>query len=344
MSTPGQQRGFPPTTAGDFAPEETGRAPAFPGRSRARQASLPSADCLGVRHKITCILVFALFVTKLCGESAPLFRKRVSEVQLTLVATDQNDRPLMTLAPTDITVLEDGQAIPQFELRPAADLPLRVAVVIDLSDSNQKAWTAVKNTLVGSLGGWMRPRDQMLVVEFNSKTVMQTPVKDPTQLESALERPDSNHGLTALYDTIYQVCDHPIFKRADEPVRSALILFSDGEDDLSLHGLGDAIARAELNGVSLYTISAHNPRQASAGDTVLHELASATGGRDFVVGDAVRLQQSLSAIRDELRNSYFLYYRPLNDQQARGFRRVRVVPARAGGARIRSRAGYFTQR
>ena len=123
-----------------------------------------------------------------------------------------------------------------------------------------------------------------------------------------------------------------------------MILFSDGEDDLSLHGLGDAIARAELNGVSIYTVSSHDPRKTSQGDAVLRELANSTGGRDYVVSDAARLQQSLSAIRDELRSSYFLYYRPPNDQGVKGFRKVHVVPVREGGARVRSRAGYFTER
>ena len=320
------------------------RAQALPAIFRTRKALLPRADCLGVRQKIVAILIFTFFVTNVCGESAPVFRKRVSEVRLTLVATDQNDRPLSTLAPGDITVLEDGQAIPNFELRPAADLPLRVAVVIDLSDSTQKAWATVRSTLARSLAEWMRPRDQVLVVAFNSKTVMERTVSQPAQLEAALERPDANAGLTALYDTIYQVCDQAIFKGDVEPVRSAVILFSDGEDDLSLHGLADAIARAELNGVSIYTISSHNPRRPSAGDAVLHELATSTGGRDFVVSDAARLQQSLSAIRDELRSSYFLYYRPPNDQEVKGFRRVHVVPASEGGTRVRSRTGYFTKR
>jgi signal transduction histidine kinase len=45
----------------------------------------------------------------------------VSEVRLTLVATDRNDRHLPNLSPADIVVLEDGQPIPHFELRPAGD-------------------------------------------------------------------------------------------------------------------------------------------------------------------------------------------------------------------------------
>ncbi len=80
-----------------------------------------------------------------------LLWKRVSEVRLTLVATDRNNRPMPNLSPTDITVLDDGRPVPNFELRSAADLPLRLAIVLDLSDSTQKAWTAIRGALVHTL-------------------------------------------------------------------------------------------------------------------------------------------------------------------------------------------------
>jgi hypothetical protein len=57
-------------------------------------------------------LTLAVLVANFTGESPPLIRKRVSEVQFTLVATDRNDRPLPSLSPADITVLEDGHPIP----------------------------------------------------------------------------------------------------------------------------------------------------------------------------------------------------------------------------------------
>jgi len=72
------------------------------------------------------------------AESGFLVRKRVSEVQFMLVATDQHNRPLTTLTPADIVVFEDGRPVPNFELRSAAALPLRLGILLDLSDSNAK--------------------------------------------------------------------------------------------------------------------------------------------------------------------------------------------------------------
>jgi len=104
-----------------------------------------------------------------CAGPETIIQKRVSEVRLTLVATDQNDRPVETLSPSDITVLEDGQPVSRFELRTAADLRLRIAIVIDLSDSTRKSWATVRTALGNSLQDVMRPDDEVVVLAFDFK-------------------------------------------------------------------------------------------------------------------------------------------------------------------------------
>lgn len=308
---------------------------------QARKADPLRADGQGVRHITGVLLLFA--ISSLAAWSAGpeiIIQKRVSEVQLTLVATDLNDRPMDTLSPSDITVLEDGRPVPRFELRTAADLRLRVAVVIDLSDSTRKSWAAVRRALGKALQDVMRSDDEVMVLAFNSRIELERWVNSPGELESALTDPGSG-GLTALYDALYQICGRSVFAADGQPHRSALILFSDGEDDLSLHGLSDTIARAEMAGVAIYTVASHNPKKKTQGDVVLHDLAAATGGKDFVVKDAVQLEKALAEINGELRSSYLLYYRASEQPGVRTFRRVHVIPTQ-GGAHVRSREGYYT--
>ena len=308
----------------------------------ARKAEALRADSLDVRHNIAALLFIPLFsLTGWCAEPGTVIQKRVSEVQLMVVATDQNDRPLATLSPADITVLEDGQPVPRFELRTGTDLGLRVAIVIDLSDSTRRSWTTVRAALARSMREVIRPEDELLVLTFNSSIELERRVADPADLEAVLADPGSG-GLTALYDAIYQACGRPVFASDGKPHRSALILFSDGEDDLSLHGMEDAIARAERAGVAIYTITTHSPKKKTNGDAVLHNLAEATGGRDFIVKDQAQLDSALSEIDGELRTSYLLYYRASEQPGLRTFRRVHVIPSVGGRARVRSRSGYFT--
>ena len=292
--------------------------------------------------QITVVLLLLAGSTLAAWSAGPeiVIQKRVSEVQLTLVATDQNDRPMDILSPSDITVLEDGQPVPRFELRTAADLRLRVAILIDLSDSTRKSWATVRTALRKALQDVIRPNDEVMVLAFNSRIELERRVDTPSELETVLADQASG-GLTALYDAIYRTCGRSVFAADGQPHRSALILFSDGEDDLSLHGLSDTIARAEMAGVAIYTVTHHNPKKKTAGDVVLHGLAAATGGKDFVVKDADHLEKALAEINRELRNSYLLYYRASEQPGVRTFRRVHVIPTQ-GGAHVRSREGYYT--
>ena len=294
-----------------------------------------------MRHKLTLLFTLLLLVPNFAGETTPRLRKRVSEVRLALVATDQNNRPLPNLSPADITVLDDGRPISHFELRSAADLPLRLGIVLDLSDSTRESWASVRSALIDSLQQVLRPKDEILVLTFSSEIAMQRILTDPAQLDSTLQNPTAG-GLTALYDSIYRTCDHTLFNTDAEPHRSAIILFSDGEDNLSRHSLNEAIAKAQLTGIAIYTLVNHKAKKVKQGDFVLHDLATATGGRDFVVKDARDLQAALSAINGELRSSYLLYYRPPDESGVRTFRRVFVLPTQTNGSHLRSRTGYFT--
>ncbi len=277
----------------------------------------------------------------LAADSVFLVRKRVSEVQFMLVATDLHNRPLAHLSPADIRVLEDGRPVPNFELRSAATLPLRVEILLDLSDSNEKSWANVKNALVRSVEDLMRPKDELLVVGFSSKIEFEHTVSDPRELGEVLANPHTG-GLTSLYDAIYHGCDEPLFGDQREPHRSAMILLSDGEDDLSMHGLNDAIMRAERRGISIYTVTTRNGKKSTPGEAVLRDLATNTGGRDYIAKNTEQFRDALSAINEELRSSYLLYYRVPETMGTNTFRRVDVIPTQSNGSQMRSRAGYFT--
>ena len=329
--------------AGRWArPRIWGSSPPLLGFLQAPKASALCADGQGVRQKLA-VLLLVPWLTLASSAAGPeaVIHKRVSEVQFTLVATDENNRPRPNLSPNDILVLENGEPVSRFDLRSAADLPLRIGIVLDMSDSTLKSWAIVRSALLQSLQNLMRPEDTLLVIAFNSKIQLERSLNSPAQLAATLQNPPMG-GLTALYDALYRACDHPLFAADREPHRSALILFSDGEDDLSLHGAGEAIARAQRNGIAIYTVAAHNPRKPSSGDLVLKQFAKTTGGRDFIVKDESQLQDALFTINSELRGSYLLYYHVSDEEGRGGFRRVRVIPAQDETLRVRSREGYFT--
>jgi Ca-activated chloride channel family protein len=298
------------------------------------------AFCGGPSRSALLLLTLVLPASGPQAQGPPLVRKRVNEVRLTLVVTDRNERPLPSLSPRDIRVLDDGLPVSEFDLSPANDLPLRVAILLDVSDSTRESWGLEREAVTESFQRLFRTGDQLLLLAFSNKIELERSINDPVQLDSVLQPPVSG-GLTAMFDAVIHACGHSMFQAGTEPQRRALILISDGEDNLSVHGLNDAVERAEATGLFIYTIARHDPKRLRAGDQVLQRLAVSTGGRDFVVKDANQLNAALRAVNRELRSSYLLFYRSPDRPGNRGFRRVEVIPSRGAGLRVRSRAGYF---
>jgi Ca-activated chloride channel homolog len=304
--------------------------------------SSKSADGVGEMKRTVFLLLVHILAINAVSSDPTIIRKRVSEVQMMVVATDSHNRPLLNLSPADITVLENGLPVSQFDLRSAGDLPLRLGIVLDLSDSTKKTWPIVRSALNRSLSEAFRPHDQFLLMTFNSKIETEHEFTEPSQFSTMLENP-AQGGLTALYDTVYRACKHQMFLADSEPHRSAMILLSDGEDDISLHDPNDAIDEAQLNGIAIYTVATHDPRYSKRGDEVLHLLAASTGGRDFVVKDSNQLQLALATVNQELRSSYVLYYHPLGEDGRRNFRRVYILSNQDNGSHMRARIGYYTK-
>ena len=285
------------------------------------------------------VLISILTYGSFAGEAITTIHSSVNEVRLTVVATDSHGRPIQNLSATQLSVLDDGRPVADFDLRSASDLPLRLAIVLDLSGSMHKAWPLLRSSLAPPLKTLLQAQDEVLVVAFDSKVEMDNIVSLSTEF-NFLDVPQSG-GLTALYDTLYLVCKRRMLTDSAEPRHSALIVFSDGEDNLSRHDLEDVTATAESSGIAIYSISSHKHQLHTDGDGVLHELAVATGGRSFVAANPSELEAALATIQDELRSSYLLYYRMQGQSVARKFRSIKLVPTDQRGPNLRSRAGYY---
>ena len=320
--------------------EHEGHLRKLRGSLSIRKAQPGRVDGQYVNRPFGLLLSVLIFVaSSYAADPGYVVHKRVAEVRLTLVATDTAGRPWPGLSASSLALSDEGQAIGEFQLRSANDLPLRIGIMLDLSDSTSQSWPAVRSALTESMTDLVRPGDEILMTSFSSKIQMQVSMARPQELVESL--PASSGGLTALYDALYRTSEHPMFSDGGEPRRSAIIIFSDGEDTFSYRGLSDAVASAVRNGVAVYTISTHKPNVWRRGDGVLRHLASSTGGRDFVVKDHAALQAALQAIHDELRSSYLLYYSPVGAQSPGGFRRVEVLPAQNANLRLRTRMGYY---
>ena len=76
-----------------------------------------------------------------------------------------------------------------------------------------------------------------------------------------------NGGGTALYDAVYHACKEKFLKdRPDHPVRKAIVVVSDGEDNQSEISQAQAIEMAQRSEVIIYAISTDDSGLVMRGD------------------------------------------------------------------------------
>ena len=276
-------------------------------------------------------------------DSVLTIKKRVNEVNVLFIATDKHGKFVRNLSAGDFTILDDHkppQSIVNF--RSETDLPLELGLLIDTSGSVRTRFDFEQQSAIDFLQQTLRPHfDKAFVMGFNSHaTVVQDFTDDNVLLRVGIHRLQ-NGGGTALYDAIYRACRTKLMKEdEDRPARRAIIVVSDGEDNQSDVSEGQAIEMAQRAQVIIYAISTDDSGLILRGDTVLQQLAEATGGRAFFPFKMKDIKSSFAAIEDELRSQYVISYHPA-DFEANGRYRPIEITALKKDLQVRARKGYY---
>jgi len=270
-------------------------------------------------------------------------RTRVNEVNVLFIATDKHGKFVRDLSQNDFSILDDHkppQAILNF--RRETDLPLHMGLLIDVSGSVDSRFdfeqTAATNFLQHTLRAGF---DKAFLVGFNAHSQMAQDFTDNVQLLSTGIHKLHDGGGTALYDAVYKACKEKFLKdRPERPVRKAIVIVSDGEDNQSEFTKAQAIEMAQRAEVIIYAISTDDSGLVMRGDKVLEQLAEATGGRAFFPFKMKDITHSFAAIEDELRSQYVVSYKPA-DFDADGRYRSIEISALKKDLQVRARKGYF---
>ena len=126
---------------------------------------------------------------------------------------------------------------------------------------------------------------------------------------------------------------------SDHPVRRAIIVVSDGEDNQSEVTRAQAMEMAQRAEVIIYAISTDDSGLILRGDKTLQQLADATGGRAFFPFKMKDIKNSFAAIEDELRSQYVVSYKPADFDADGRYRSIEITaleerPAGAGPQRL----------
>lgn len=267
----------------------------------------------------------------------------VTRVNMLFTVTDKRGRFITNLTKDDFEVVENKKVQNIVEFAAETELPLRLGILIDTSNSIRERFRFEQEAAVEFINSVIRPRqDKALVVSFDTSTALVSDLIDDTEVLAKAIRDLRPGGGTSLYDAIYFACRDKL--QLDQPrhkFRRAIIMLSDGEDNQSRYSRDQALEMAQKADVVIYAISTNISRVESDGDKVLKYFTSETGGQAFFPFKVEDLEQSFQNIANELRHQYNIFYRPEPLKTDGLYHPVTLRVKNRRDLVVRARKGYY---
>jgi Ca-activated chloride channel family protein len=264
-----------------------------------------------MRALLTPVIIVILAAAVLSAQQ-PTFKAGTSIVPVLTTVTDSQGRLVPNLEQDEFSVLDNGkpQAISFFQNETQ---PFTVVVMLDFSASMTANLDLLKSATEQFLLR-MLPRDKGQVGAFSDKIQFSghfTSNRD--DLISSLK--DLQFGNpTRLYDAIDASID--VLKEVEG--RKIVLVFTDGDDTASKHGMGEALTRARESETMIYAIGLESEIALGPGGRVqrtkpdrgLRKLAEETGGGYFELRKTTELAPTFTRVAQELHSLYTIGFTP----------------------------------
>ena len=279
-------------------------------------------------------------------------RKVVDEVAVFFAATDHG-KSVTDLTRDDVGIRDDQKspaAVTGF--RNQAQLPLRLGIIIDTSESVTSRFSFEQHAADNFLQKVMTDKDDLAFVVgvANSVLLVQDFTSDQQQMSHAINQLAPSGG-TALWDAVAFAADKLAARPEDQPVARMLVVISDGKDNSSSVALKEAIAAAQRGEVFVYTVSTRelsendnlmSNDQYPVGDHALKVLAEDTGGAAFMPGSIRWLNRGLDDLQEVIRSRYLISYKPAMFKHDGQYRAIDISAQKSGRKlRVYARKGYY---
>ncbi|HEV2447159.1 MAG TPA: VWA domain-containing protein, partial [Candidatus Sulfopaludibacter sp.] len=264
-----------------------------------------------------------------------IFRTTARLVQVFATITDSRGRYVDGLTRDQFTVFDNGTAVPitAFE-NEASDVSW--ALLLDTTESMRASLPALKRAAL-KLIGELRANDSVAVYTLSGGvTELQPFTVDKDAAAHAVLKTEPG-GMTALYDGLVRVV-RDIANRAG---KKAILVFTDGDDNISTLPAETAIRRAKAAGVPIYTIA----KGADLHEATLRELAAisqSTGGLPFTLRSSSEILNVFEKVLEDLMHGYVLAFQP-PEAEGHTWRSIDVVLKAPKGRKVRARDGYYPE-
>jgi Ca-activated chloride channel family protein len=287
--------------------------------------------------------------------------------------TDSTGQSVMGLTATDFRLEEEGRQQEIAQLGDPEQLPLDIAILLDVSGSVDARFSFEKEAASRFIKQVLKPTDRATLFAIDKTPRLELARDTAERAAARLISINAAKGPTAFYDTVIEAARY-LGQSSPPQHRRVIVVISDGEDNFS-EKVKKAIGatRAEQDAVTpqaktqIYdkillevqrevqkaevTFYSINPSGQALRLNVIsqraqngmQQLANATGGNSFVPERLENLETVFRQIAAELRSQYLLQYYAKDDQPAGKFLRIRVTIPSRPQLRIRARQGYYAK-
>ena len=272
--------------------------------------------------KVTFSLVFLLAASTFAQEASSI-RVDVDVVNVLCTVSDKRGALVTDLDKEDFEIREDGRKQEIRYFTRETDVPLTVALLVDVSGSVRSVLADEREAAGRFFDTVLRPTDHALLLGFSSTLVLwQDFTSSSQQLRSALGQlhairfrglPPLGQPMpgTLLYDAVFQTAKG---KLEGVTGRKAMLIVSDGLDNGSQKHLDDAVEAVQATNTIVYAVCYD---QKFFGCAFLNSLAKPTGGRMFVTGKKQTLDEIFrSSSRSCAANIRLAFHPPMQSMMA----------------------------
>lgn len=284
-------------------------------------------------------------------------------ITVACAVVDRSGAPVRNLTVADFAVTDNGQPREIRNAAPESELPLTLALVADVSGSQEDFVASHRDDIGQFLKRMIGPADRAIVVQSGRQAWLLSDATGPSAIDAAVAKTGVHQtkqtnlvgpvcrnvraphtcGESALWHGLYYTAT----RLKTGAGRKAMIVLSDGLDTGSDRTEEDVIEAAQSAGIVVYSLKYSSPASlgsikkvvAEAVGKGLEHVDHETGGLTFP-NPGKKLAEEFSRIESDLHNMFVLAFAPPPEARDGRFHKLEVKTTR-GNFIVRTRAGYW---
>lgn len=290
---------------------------------------------------------------------------------------DKTGQPVKGMQIADFQLEENGRKQEITQIGDPDNVPLSIALLIDVSSSVDSRFDFEKQAASRFLKEILKPTDKATIWAIDNKPRMEQPLGSVESAIAGIAKVTPSKSYTAFYDTLIAASRY-LAKNTPSSHRRVIIVISDGEEIARLYeftkvrnkdfdkltdeekrkvaledqriGLkkmvDEAMQEVQKADASFYSINPsgailHLNASASRSQDAMQTIAEASGGTSFLPNTDDDLTKVFTQLTAELRGQYLLQYYSSDESPEGKYIKIKVAVPNKTDLKVRSRVGYY---